>query len=76
MAEIKYEIVESIFSLEEGGNMHIELNRIKWNNRAPVYDLRKWNDDHSRMGKGLTMTEAEINALAYELNNLINSEED
>lgn len=36
-----------------------EVNLVSWNRRPPKVDIREWNSDHSRMGKGVTMTEAE-----------------
>lgn len=40
-----------------------ELNRISWNGNEPKYDLRSWSPDHSKMGKGITLSE-ELIALA------------
>lgn len=39
-----YEIVERIGTLRENhqGHARVELNRIKWEGRRPVYDLRLW----------------------------------
>lgn len=28
--------------------------------REPVYDLRTWNEDHTKMGKGVTITAGEM----------------
>lgn len=33
-----------------------ELNFISWNNREPVYDIRTWNQDHTKYGKGIMIT--------------------
>ncbi len=64
MAEIKYEIVEKIGVLsttEKGWSK--ELNLISWNDREPKYDLRDWNETHEKMGKGITLTQDELNKL-------------
>lgn len=64
MAEIKYDITKYIGALTEGaGSMHKELNMVSWNDGDPKYDLRPWNGDHSRMGKGITLTEEELRGL-------------
>ena len=34
----------------------------------PKYDLREWNPDHSRMGKGITLTDEEVETLKAILN--------
>jgi hypothetical protein len=61
--EISYEIVEEIGVLSYTGSWSLELNRIAWNGGAPKYDIRKWNADHSRMGKGVTLTDTEMDEL-------------
>lgn len=70
MAEFKYEIVENLGTVNVGGSMCLELNLVKWGNRKPVLDLRKWNEDHSSMSKGFTLTKAEIDGLREMLNEL------
>ncbi len=40
-----------------------ELNFISWNDWEPVYDIRTWNKDHSRYGKGVTLTAGELAVL-------------
>ena len=64
MAEIKYEIVEEFGPISAPNNGYVkELNLISWNDREPVFDLRSWREDHERMGKGITFTQAEAKAL-------------
>lgn len=68
MAEIKYEIVESLGVISESNKGWTkELNLVAWNNYAPKYDIREWDPEHEKMGKGLTFTKDEI----VELKNLI-----
>lgn len=62
MAEIVYDIVETI-GVIDSGNKTLELNRISWNHRAPVFDLRKWDETHEKMGKGVTMNESDLRGL-------------
>ncbi len=63
--EIKYEIVEHVGTLSENAKGWTkELNRVSWNDREPVYDIRSWSPDHSRMGKGVTLSAAEVEELA------------
>lgn len=64
MAEIKFEIKESIGTLSESAKGWTkELNLVSWNNREPKYDLRDWAPDHEKMGKGLTLTLEELRVL-------------
>lgn len=61
MAELKYEIVKSIGSLGENAKGWTkELNLVSWNDKEPKYDIREWSPDHTRMGKGVTLTEDEF----------------
>lgn len=69
MAELKFEITERIGVLSENvKGWTKELNKVSWNEREPKYDLREWNPDHSRMGKGITLTDEEVETLKAILN--------
>lgn len=69
MAELKFEITERIGVLSENAKGWTkELNKVSWNEREPKYDLREWNPDHSRMGKGITLTDEEVKTLKAILN--------
>ena len=68
MPEIKYEIVEKIGVLsttDKGWSK--ELNLVSWNDREPKYDLRDWNENHDKMGKGITLTRDELDKLKENL---------
>ena len=69
MAELKFAITERIGVLSENAKGWTkELNKVSWNEREPKYDLREWNPDHSRMGKGITLTDEEVETLKAILN--------
>ena len=69
MAELKFEITERIGVLSENAKGWTkELNKVSQNEREPKYDLREWNPDHSRMGKGITLTDEEVETLKAILN--------
>ncbi|MGA2546069.1 MAG: PC4/YdbC family ssDNA-binding protein [Rectinemataceae bacterium] len=62
--EIKFEIVRKLGLLSEGGRgWRKELNIVAWNEREPKLDIRDWAEDHSRMGKGVTLTRDEAGRL-------------
>ena len=72
MAELKFEIKETLGILSENAKGWTkELNLISWNDRDPKYDIREWNPDHTRMGKGVTLSTEEFE----NLRKLINGEE-
>lgn len=64
MNEIKFEILKNIGVLSTSASgWSKELNLISWNDREPKYDLRDWSADHSKMGKGVTLSAEELQAL-------------
>ena len=63
-ADFKYDIVEEIGVLSENEKgWRKEINLISWNGAAPKYDIREWAPDHEKMGKGITLTKEELEAL-------------
>lgn len=69
MAEIKFEIIEHIGVISESAKGWTkELNLVGWNGKQPKYDLRDWAPNKEKMGKGITLTEEELNALKRLLN--------
>ncbi len=40
-----------------------ELNKISWNGGAPKFDIRDWDENHEKMGKGITLSEVELRKL-------------
>ena len=69
MESIKFDIVKHFGVIsEEKGGWKKELNMVSWNGRTPKLDVRDWAPSHEKMGKGVTLTEAE----ATELVKLIN----
>lgn len=64
MAELKYEIIKNIGTLSETTTgWKKEVNIVFWNSGEPKYDIRSWNPDHTKMGKGVTLSSAEIEKL-------------
>jgi hypothetical protein len=64
MSDITFEINKSLGVLSESTKGWTkELNLVSWNGREPKYDIREWDPEHERMGKGVTLTEEELMAL-------------
>ena len=64
MPEIKFEIIKNIGTLSESSKGWTkELNLISWNGRDPKYDIREWDPEHQKMGKGVTLTIEELKRL-------------
>lgn len=64
MADIKYEIKENIGTISESSRGWTkELNIISWNGAAAKFDIRDWAPEHEKMGKGITLSQEEAEAL-------------
>lgn len=64
MSEIKYEIKETIGVIAESSKGWTkELNLISWNDKEAKYDIREWDSEHKKMGKGVTLSAEELKAL-------------
>lgn len=71
MAEIKFEIKETIGTLSESTKGWAkELNLVSWNDKEPKYDLREWDKEHKKMGKGVTLSKEELKKLRDLLNGM------
>jgi hypothetical protein len=69
MDDINYEILMQIAVLSQAGSGWTkELNLVSWNGHAPKYDIRDWSGDHSKMGRGVTLSREELLALRDVLN--------
>ena len=63
MNDFSYKIIRNITTISQRGNWALELNLISWDGRPATFDLRKWNDDHTKMSKGISLTRDEVKAL-------------
>jgi len=64
MAEIKFEIKKHIGVLSESAKGWTkELNLVSWNDKEAKYDLREWDPEHKKMGKGVTLSKDEVDEL-------------
>ena len=70
--ELTYEIIKWLGNLSKrtdnkGEIWTKEVNIVSWNGRQPKIDIREWSEDHTRMSKGITLTDAEAEALTMHL---------
>lgn len=66
--EIEFKITEHILDLSDANDKgwKKEFNMVSWNGGEPKYDIRQWNEDHSRMGKGITLSYDELALMVSE----------
>ena len=58
---VSFDIVEHIAILSENeSGWKKELNKVSWNGTQPKFDIRSWNNDHTKAGKGITIFEDEM----------------
>ncbi|ALX47643.1 YdbC family protein [Lentibacillus amyloliquefaciens] len=61
---VDWDVIEEIAVLYESqAGWTKELNIISWNGDEPKYDVRWWNPDKTRLGKGFTFTADELSKL-------------
>lgn len=71
MAGIKFDIQENFGVISETSNgWRKELNLVSWNDRPPKFDIRDWDSNHDKMGKGLTLSTDELRELKKILNEI------
>ena len=67
--EVKKEIIEAVGVISSTGNgWRTELNLISWNDGPTKYDIRSWNEDHTKCSRGATLTPEEL----FKLKDLLN----
>ena len=71
MAEFSFEIEEKLLVLSENDKGWTkELNRVSFNGAPAKYDIRTWSPDHTKMGKGITLSNEEFQVLVRRLQKL------
>ncbi|MDN5304012.1 MAG: hypothetical protein PWP46_891 [Fusobacteriaceae bacterium] len=64
MAGLKFEIIEKLGILSEGSRgWKKEINLVSWNDRKAKADIRDWDENNEKMGKGITLTKEELKKL-------------
>lgn len=59
--EFKFEIVKNIAVLStERSGWTKEVNLVSYNDAPPKYDIRTWDPNHEKMGKGVTLSKEEM----------------
>ena len=62
--DFEFEIVEHIGVLaEKTRGWRREVNLISWSGAEPKIDIRDWSPDHSKMGKGISLSRDEVEKL-------------
>jgi hypothetical protein len=71
MAEVTFTIKDYLLVLSTGmKGWNKEVNIVSWNSRKPKLDIREWDENHEKMGKGITLNKEEVIKLRELLNTL------
>ena len=71
-SQFKFEIIQNIAVLStEKSGWTKEINLVSYNGAPPKYDIRTWDPNHEKMGKGITFTKEELTQLEYVLKELL-----
>ena len=64
MAEFTFEIEEHLLTLSENEKGWTkEINRVSFNGAPAKFDIRAWSPDHTKMGKGITLSNEEFQTM-------------
>ncbi|WP_439099678.1 YdbC family protein [Ectobacillus antri] len=75
MSNFTYKIEKELVTLSTTAKgWKKQLNLVSWNGLPAKYDLREWDSTHSKMGKGVTLSEAELRALYTTLKEMFEGE--
>lgn len=67
--DFSFTIEKNVGVISQGkGGWNLELNLVSWGGRPAKYDIRSWSPDHEKMGKGITLTQEELESLKNLLN--------
>lgn len=62
--DFRFEIVKNIATLStEKSGWTKEVNLISYNDAPPKFDIRSWDPNHEKMGKGITLSRDEMKVL-------------
>ena len=71
-SQFTFEIIQNIAVLStEKSGWTKEINLISFNGAPPKYDIRAWDPNHEKMGKGITLTKEELTQLESVLKELL-----
>lgn len=71
MDKVTFKIEKQIGILSEGAKgWKKEINIVSWNERTPKIDIRDWDSEHVKMGKGITINVEEAKKLKALLNDI------
>ena len=67
----EFRIEEKVLTLvTKSSGWATELNRVSWGDKEAKYDIRDWSADHKSCGKGITLSDWEMEIFKSKLKDL------
>ncbi len=76
MSDFKFEVIRDFGVITERGEWATRLRLISFNGKPAKYDIRPWNINSGKMGKGITLQKEELEQLRNLLNEMSFLDED
>lgn len=73
--DFSFEVIKDFGAFGEG-KWQKHLTLLSFNGKPPKYDIRPWNDDMSKMGKGVSLDLEDLMDLQEMFSVIIDSDED
>jgi hypothetical protein len=71
VADFKFDIKQNLGVISESTKgWKREVNVMTWNKKKPKVDIREWDENHEKMGKGITLNKEELKELKEILNQI------
>lgn len=70
MSDVSCEVKEVLCSLSEYNGWSKEVRLVSWNGKKDVVDIRSWNEETGKCGKGITLSIDEAIQLRDTLNEM------
>lgn len=67
--KVTYKVIDTLGVIDQrtdrkGVTWTREVNIVSWNDHEPKVDIREWDEDHTQMKKGITLTFEEADKVA------------
>lgn len=73
--EFKFEVIND-YGVIGDGKWPKHFTKVSWNGGEPKYDIRPWNEDLSKMSKGISLTTEELMTLGNLIQKVLYKDEE
>lgn len=74
MGDFSFEVVKDFGEVgDTGGKWQTHLALVSFNGKEPKYDIRQWNEDMTKMGKGVQLNDGQLYDLMCMIEDVLDS---